>query len=199
MQPASFSMRHMLEYVLAFSPSLTCAECKGVLAGDSSEVPDNCSGCGAPTDMAEYRHHWRSYVNTTVRAEFEDENYINAELAWCAFRKLDTDKTFASSALALVPELEKAQANLEVARANSKATQKVVDDLAEKKARETEVKCSKCGSRQIAPLKKGYGFGKGVIGAVVAGPVGLLAGALGSGKLILHCLGCGHKWEAGKP
>ena len=59
-------------------------------------------------------------------------------------------------------------------------------------------KCANCGSKQVAPFKQGYGLGKGVAGAVVAGPVGLLAGMFGSSKVLLHCLGCGNKWQAGK-
>lgn len=34
--------------------------------------------------------------------------------------------------------------------------------------------------------------------SVVTGPVGLLGGLIGSKKIIITCLKCGHKWQAGK-
>ena len=61
-----------------------------------------------------------------------------------------------------------------------------------------EIRCPKCGSTQITAGNKGFSVGKAVAGDVVAGPVGLVAGAIGSKKTIITCLNCGHKWEAGK-
>lgn len=63
------------------------------------------------------------------------------------------------------------------------------------KADERSVKCPKCGSTSLSANKKGYGLGKGVVGAAVLGPYGLLAGGLGSGKIIVTCLNCGHKFK----
>lgn len=60
------------------------------------------------------------------------------------------------------------------------------------------VRCPKCGSTQITAGDKGFSVGKAVAGDIVAGPVGLVAGAIGSKKTIITCLNCGHKWEAGK-
>ena len=60
------------------------------------------------------------------------------------------------------------------------------------------VKCPKCGSTSIAAQKEGYGAGKGCCGTILFGPLGLLCGAFGANKMNLHCLKCGHKWEAGK-
>jgi ribosomal protein S27E len=61
-----------------------------------------------------------------------------------------------------------------------------------------EVHCPKCGSTQITAGNKGFSVGKAVIGDIVAGPVGLVAGAIGSKKTMITCLKCGHKWQAGK-
>ena len=63
---------------------------------------------------------------------------------------------------------------------------------------EDSIKCPKCGSTQITAGNKGFGFGKAAIGAVALGPVGLLGGLIGSKKVIVTCLNCGHKWQAGK-
>jgi uncharacterized paraquat-inducible protein A len=59
-------------------------------------------------------------------------------------------------------------------------------------------RCPKCGSTSISADKKGFGVGKAVMGAAVAGPVGLVAGNIGAKKVRITCLNCGHHWEAGK-
>ncbi len=58
------------------------------------------------------------------------------------------------------------------------------------------IKCSRCGSRQITCNTKGFSGLKAVGGAVIAGPIGLLAGLHNSKKLIITCLKCGYSWEA---
>lgn len=59
-------------------------------------------------------------------------------------------------------------------------------------------KCPKCGSTSISANKKGFGVGKAVVGAAVAGSIGLVAGNIGSKKVLITCLNCGHQWRAGK-
>lgn len=59
-------------------------------------------------------------------------------------------------------------------------------------------KCPKCGSTSISADKKGFGIGKAVVGAAVAGPVGLVAGNINAKKVRITCLNCGHQWKAGK-
>lgn len=62
--------------------------------------------------------------------------------------------------------------------------------------------CPKCGSASLSANKKGFSFVKGAIGgglgAVVA-PVGIVmglgAGNIGSKKLYVTCLSCGHRWK----
>ena len=54
--------------------------------------------------------------------------------------------------------------------------------------------CPKCGSDQLSANKKGFGAGKAIAGAVVTGGVGLLAGFIGSRKIYVTCLACGHQW-----
>nr|DAL55726.1 MAG TPA_asm: zinc-ribbon domain protein [Caudoviricetes sp.] len=54
--------------------------------------------------------------------------------------------------------------------------------------------CPKCHSRKIHIDKKGYSLAKGVIGAVVAGPLGLIAGKHKSNKVRYTCLNCSHQW-----
>lgn len=61
-----------------------------------------------------------------------------------------------------------------------------------------EAYCPKCGSTSLTANKKGYGIGKGVIGAAVAGPIGLAAGNLGRQKILVTCLNCGYQFKPGK-
>lgn len=57
--------------------------------------------------------------------------------------------------------------------------------------------CPKCKSEHITANKKGYGAAKGLGGLVLTGGVGLLAGFIGSKKVLLTCLNCGKQWKAG--
>ncbi len=57
------------------------------------------------------------------------------------------------------------------------------------------VKCPKCRSNEITGGTKGFGAGKAVAGLVVAGPVGLVAGAIGKNKAMNTCMSCGKRWN----
>lgn len=60
------------------------------------------------------------------------------------------------------------------------------------------VKCPRCQSSAISADKKWFGIGKAVVGAAVAGPIGLVAGNMGAKKVRITCLNCGYQWYAGK-
>jgi len=62
------------------------------------------------------------------------------------------------------------------------------------KKKPKQVMCPKCGSTQISAQKRGFSLGKAVAGAVVM-PVGVVAGFLGSKKIDITCLACGHRWS----
>ena len=74
----------------------------------------------------------------------------------------------------------------------------------ERKAKITELEksgqvyCPKCLSTSISANQKGFGFARGAIGAAVGLDVGLIAGGIGSKKVICTCLKCGYQWKAGK-
>jgi len=70
-------------------------------------------------------------------------------------------------------------------------------ELVRPSANEDVVRCPKCGSTQLAADKKGFGLGKAIVGGVLTGGVGLLAGFIGSRKVLVTCLKCGNQWEAG--
>ena len=60
---------------------------------------------------------------------------------------------------------------------------------------ENEIKCPKCGSTQLSANKKGFGVGKAAAGAILTGPVGLLAGGIGSNKILVTCMGCSFQFK----
>lgn len=61
-----------------------------------------------------------------------------------------------------------------------------------------EFSCPKCWSTNLTGNKKGFGLGKALVGGVLAGGVGLLGGFIGSRKITVTCMECGHSWEAGE-
>ena len=62
---------------------------------------------------------------------------------------------------------------------------------------EDQVKCPKCYSTQISADKKGFSGTKAVAGAAMTGGIGLLAGTIGSNKVKITCLRCGHIFNPG--
>ena len=58
--------------------------------------------------------------------------------------------------------------------------------------------CPRCKSTQLSSNKKGFSGSKALAGAVLTGGIGLLAGTIGSGDVVITCLNCGHKYKAGE-
>ena len=56
-------------------------------------------------------------------------------------------------------------------------------------------KCPRCNSTSLCADKKGFGFGKAIAGALLAGPIGLLAGGIGAKKMKIYCMSCGYEWK----
>lgn len=59
------------------------------------------------------------------------------------------------------------------------------------------ITCPRCHSSQVTAGKKGFGIGKAAIGGVLLGPVGLLAGFIGSKNMEFACLNCRERWGSG--
>ena len=57
--------------------------------------------------------------------------------------------------------------------------------------------CPKCLSTKVHTEQKGFSGGKAFVGAVTLGALGVLAGTIGSDKVNITCLKCGHKFKAG--
>lgn len=58
--------------------------------------------------------------------------------------------------------------------------------------------CPKCLSTHIHSEQKGFSGGKALVGALTVGPLGLLAGTIGSKKVNMTCLKCGNRFKAGE-
>jgi predicted RNA-binding Zn-ribbon protein involved in translation (DUF1610 family) len=70
--------------------------------------------------------------------------------------------------------------------------------------------CPKCGVNNSTIINetttkgKDFSGGKGCLGGVLFGPLGILCGACGKGKQMKNkqffvCNNCGHKWEVQEP
>jgi len=58
--------------------------------------------------------------------------------------------------------------------------------------------CPKCRNKDLHTEQKGFSGGKALVGAVLTGGIGLLAGTIGSKDIQITCLKCGHKFKAGE-
>jgi len=58
--------------------------------------------------------------------------------------------------------------------------------------------CPKCGSTELHAEKQGFSGKKALVGAVLTGGIGLLAGTIGSKNVNITCLKCGNKFKAGE-
>lgn len=54
-----------------------------------------------------------------------------------------------------------------------------------------EIRCPKCNSTSLDFNKQGFGLKKAIVGGVLTGGYGLLAGFIGSNKVNATCLACG--------
>ena len=60
------------------------------------------------------------------------------------------------------------------------------------------VYCPKCYSDSVSANKRGFKFGRAVVGGALTLGVGVMAGAVGKNKIEVTCLKCGNTWKAGK-
>ena len=56
-------------------------------------------------------------------------------------------------------------------------------------------KCPRCGSTSLQAKTKGVSVGKAAAGALLIGPLGLLAGGIGMNDARIVCLNCGYEFE----
>lgn len=147
-----------------------------------------CTKCGKENRSDS---HFCGYCGTPFTA-FVDRNADTGELT-----KDDMDLAYYKANLQMQQQaLQIQQRELEEAQRQSEQHQQQIK--LQKKQYDSMLKCPRCGSTSLSGNKKGYGVGKGLIGATVVGPFGLVAGNLGSKKVIVTCMNCGHRFKAGR-
>jgi len=57
--------------------------------------------------------------------------------------------------------------------------------------------CPKCHSKELHSEQKGFSGGKALVGGLLTGGIGLLAGTIGSKEVAITCLNCGHQFKPG--
>lgn len=60
---------------------------------------------------------------------------------------------------------------------------------------EEYISCPKCGAKDLYSNKQGFGAGKAIVGGLIVGPLGILAGGINSNKILLTCQGCGNQFK----
>ncbi len=108
--------------------------------------------------------------------------------------KTDMDLAYYKTNLQMQQQaLQMQQQELEEARKQTKQQRQQL--RLQRKQYDEMMKCPRCGSTSLSGNKKGYGVGKGVVGAAIFGPLGLVAGNIGSGKVMVTCMKCGYKFK----
>lgn len=174
-----------------------------------------CTNCGTRLDVsqpaAQYPPLNQPYIQTIGGKQIDLNKLIRTY--GTGWRKVGAYSYLVSTfgitqqeAKAILDPLYAAHAGEKVSFAEGFAAEvgmRADEEKAEKKRlRELEasgkVYCPKCHSTSVTAQKKGFGAGKAVVGAALAGPTGLLAGTVGAGKVKCTCLKCGHTWKPGK-
>lgn len=119
-------------------------------------------------------------------------NQPNTEVTRDVFKSDDPAKV-----ARIVSAMSQAIASIEPARKAAEEENKQAE-AAFDAAHPDTIRCPRCRSTQVTANQKGFGVGKAAAGAILLGPVGLLAGGIGSKQVKITCLKCGHQWEPGK-
>lgn len=78
------------------------------------------------------------------------------------------------------------------------STQHLREEIAQKEKiadEDIDVRCPKCFSKNVKTYEVGYSAMKGLIGGVLTGGVGLIAGFHGRHKMKAKCMKCGYEWK----
>ena len=164
----------------------TCNRCGSHVLLVDTRIP--CPQCGTPVFFSEKTPGGRveclgcgSTVVLTVQT-----GLLRTKLVPMTQRELD--RIEADKEKRKKEELERAERLREAARLQrEEQTRKANEPIA----------CPLCGCTQITPVPKGFSFGRAAVGGLLLGPLGGLAGGIGSKKIQIACLKCGHRWDAG--
>lgn len=172
-----------------------CSNCGHGVSGNF------CSNCGASTNT-------NASDNTNINTDHLIQiNGINLNMAEI-ISKYEKNKI---SAIKYVREatgvslqeskdvVDRAYENLSISDAKSIVEQNnpIEQNRIKNYEKEKIPYCPKCQSTSLSANKKGFGVGKAIVGGLLAGPIGLLAGTFRSNKVRVTCLNCGNQFEMG--
>ena len=154
-----------------------CACC-----GQKNSVESNfCGYCG---------NSLKSFAAPQISSSGLSKEYVDCAYYQADLRMQQESIRLQQEALNLERQkLEEAKRQTEEQQRMAELQQRQYDKMA---------KCPLCGSTALSGNKKGYGVGKGLVGAALFGPVGLVAGGIGANKVMATCLNCGYKFKAGR-
>lgn len=67
--------------------------------------------------------------------------------------------------------------------------------ISNKQSNEEVICCPKCRSSNLYSGKRGFSGKKAVVGGILTGGIGILAGTIGSNKIVFTCMKCGKKFK----
>ncbi len=170
-----------------------CSNCGHEISGNF------CSNCGNAANK-----NTDDNANTNYLTQINGINLNMAEIiAKYEKNKISAIKYVREATGASLQEskdaVDRAYENLSVSDAKNIVEQSNPIDQSRIKNYETEKipYCPKCHSTSLSANKKGFGVGKAIVGGLLAGPIGLLAGIFRSNKVRITCLNCGNQFEMG--
>lgn len=158
-------------------------------------APKTCDICGEPAGIMKMQYH----DGVTCRKCFAKANSLVTRI----YKSVSEVRLVLEQDFSTMNTEEKTAFHNQMNAANhekrmEEIQQKIKENNTPIKHTDNTPRCPKCGSTSISADKKGFGVGKAVVGAAVAGPIGLVAGNVGAKKVNITCLNCGHHWIAGK-
>lgn len=183
-----------------FSQKIVCPRCNNENDPDSSF----CTECGSPLTSVAVKQPTKQIKQTVICPFCGFGNEPGS--IFCTNCGKSIDINMINTAIQK-RQLEIMESEARARKAQEKANR--AEQLERQKTMELEQKvlkaqardmkkmarCPRCSSTSLSSNKKGYGIGKGLIGAAIAGPIGLVAGNIGSGKVTVTCLKCGYRFK----
>lgn len=164
---------------------MMCPNCNAVIADDSVF----CSACGKRIPEEEYSS---SVLMDGLRCPNCGAT-VSADANFCTNCRSPLSET-AVAEVQKRNDLQLQQAQMQMQAMTLKAQQEQLQ--IQKMQYDSMARCPRCGSTSLSGNKKGFGIGKAVVGAALVGPLGLVAGNIGSKKVLVTCLKCGKKFKA---